>query len=489
MKEWIEQEFSTARLGDKRLDKRMKLIMERLIESPMPNIKSAFKGWTEVMAAYRFFNNSKTSIEKILEPHRDATLLRVKEHQRVLIVQDSSELDYTLKKKLEGTGPLSIVERQGFFAHNYLVVTPERLPLGVWDTDIYARDEKEHGKAKERKQKPIEEKESYRWLQGYREACLLAEAAPDTEVVSCSDREGDIYEVFTEWHQRLANGKKAAQWLIRCNQNRRLSKAESDGKDPAAENHTKILEQVGASVVLGTRTLSVTAKEQYKKIKGGSRKKVKRSARTATLEVRATTVTLHPPYRKQKKLPELSFQVVMCTEKDPPDNEEPVEWVLLTSLTVADFNEANEIIELYIARWEIEVFHRVLKTGCKVEELQLKNDARTKVAIALYMVVAWRILYVMKLGRECPDLPCDVVFEEDEWQSLYVICYGENALKKVPPLGEFVSKVAEFGGFLARKADGAPGPQAIWQGMARMRDFTLAWQIYAKGHSPLHKDE
>jgi len=128
MKEWIEQEFSTARLGDKRLDKRMKLIMERLIESPKPNIKSAFKGWTEVMAAYRFFNNSKTSIEKILEPHRDATLLRVKEHQRVLIVQDTSELDYTLKKKLEGTGPLSIVERQGFFAHNYLVVTPERLP-------------------------------------------------------------------------------------------------------------------------------------------------------------------------------------------------------------------------------------------------------------------------------------------------------------------------------------------------------------------------
>lgn len=489
MNQWVEQEFATADLGDKRLNERMKLIIQRLTETPMLSIKSAFRGWAEVMAAYRFFNNSKTSIETVLAPHRDATLLRVKEHKRVLVIQDTSELDYTMKKALEGTGPLSTVARQGFFAHNHLVVTPERLPLGVWDTDIYARDEKEHGKAKERKQKPIKEKESYRWVGGYSDACVLAKAAPDTEVISCSDREGDIYEVFTEWHQRLAKGEKVAEWLIRCSQNRRLSKAKSDGKDPVVENYTKILEQVGASVVLGTKTVFITAQEQYKKDKKGNRKKVKRSARAVNLEVRSTTVTLQPPYRKHNKLPVLSFQVVMCTEKDPPDNEEPVEWVLLTSLPVADFNAADEIIELYMARWEIEVFHRVLKTGCKVEELQLKNDARAKVAIALYMVVAWRILYVMKLGRECPDLPCDVVFEEDEWQSLYCICYGEKALKTVPPLGEFVSKVAEFGGFLARKADGLPGPQAIWQGMARMRDFTLAWQIYVKGRPPLYQDE
>lgn len=488
MKKWIEQEFATAELGDKRLNQRMKLIMKRLIETPMLSIKSSFRGWAEVMAAYRFFNNSKTRVETILEPHRDATLLRVKEHKRVLLVQDTTELDYSLKKRLEGTGPLSTVDRQGFFAHNHLVITPERLTLGVWNTNIYARDEKEHGKAAERANKPIKEKESYRWLEGYLDACALAEAAPDTEVISCSDREGDIYEVFAEWQKRLTEGKIAAPWLVRCNQNRRLSKEKSSDEDPDAPNYRKILEQVGAAVVLGTKTVLIKAAEQYKKDKAGNRRMVTRSARTATLEVRATTVTLRPPFRKQNKLPELSFQVVMCTEKDPPENEEPIEWALLTSLPVADFHAANEIIELYMARWEIEVFHRVLKTGCKVEELQLKNDERTKVAIALYMVVAWRILYMMKLGRECPDLPCDVVFEEDEWQSLYFMCYGEKALKKVPPLGEFVTKVAEFGGFLARNSDGLPGPQAIWQGMARMRDFTLAWQIYAKGAPPLHQD-
>lgn len=200
---------------------------------------------------------------------------------------------------------------------------------------------------------------------------------------------------------------------------------------------------------------------------------MKRSARVAIVEVRATTVTLHPPHRKGKKLPPVTFQVVMAAEKDPPPNQESIDWILMTSLKVTDFNSAVEIIELYRGRWEIEVFHRVLKTGCRVEDLQLKKDQRTKAAVALYMVVAWRVLFVMKLGRDCPDLPCDVVFDEDEWQSVWVICYGEKALAKKPSLGEFVIKVAELGGFLARRADGAPGPEAVWQGLTRVRYFSL----------------
>jgi hypothetical protein len=384
---------------------------------------------------------------------------------------------------MQGTGPLSGTERQGFFAHNHLVITPERLPLGVWHTDIYARDEAEHGKAKDRKQKAIEDKESYRWLEGYRSACTLAEEAPETEVISCADREGDIYELFSEWHERVQGGQQVAEWIIRCNQNRRLA----EDKEPNAEAYRKLREQVETSALLGTLTLNIKAKEQYKKVKGGSRKKVKRSARSAVLNIRACTVTLHPPYRKGAKLPKVTFQVVMATETDPPKDEDPIEWVLLTSLPVPDFKAAVGIIDLYAGRWEIEVFHRVLKTGCKIEELQLKNDERTKVAIALYMVVAWRVLYVMKLGRECPELPCDVVFDEDEWQAFWVVCYGEEALNNKPSLGEFVIKVAEVGGFLARKADGVPGPQAVWQGLTRVRDFTLAWQVFTKRQAPLFR--
>lgn len=172
-------------------------------------------------------------------------------------------------------------------------------------------------------------------------------------------------------------------------------------------------------------------------------------------------------------------------QQSGPKDDDPIDWVLLTTLKVKDYQGAMEIIDLYAARWEIEVFHRVLKTGCRVEEIQLKKDERAKVAIALYMIVAWRIMYVMKLGRECPTLPCDVVFEEDEWQSIWVVEYGEEALSKKPTLGEFISKVAELGGHLGRKGDGPPGPQSIWQGMLTVRYCTLAWQIYSKKHPPL----
>lgn len=477
MKEWLEIEFKTADFGDKRLLKRMKIIFERFAESPMNSIKSAFKGWEEVVAAYRFFRHKQTTVESILKPHQDATLQRIKEHKKVLAIQDTTELDYTKKKCLEGTGPLSHVDRQGFFAHNHLIVTPDHLPLGLWDTKIYARDKNEHGKSEKRKQKPIEEKESYRWLEGYCNACTLAELVPGTKIISCLDREGDIFEIFDEWDQRHSNGLITADWLIRCKHNRNIAYL-NDEEEKATDK--KIHDLLAVAPVLGTINVHVKKKEQNKKVKGGNRKKTTRTARHALLEIKSTKITLKPPYRKDKKFSEISFNVVMAKEKNPPKKEDAIDWVLLTSLDITDFDSAIDVIELYRARWEIEVFHRVLKTGCKVEELQLKNDEATKVAISLYMIVAWRVLYVMKLGRECPELPCDVIFEEDEWKSFWVIVKGPEGLEEKPTLGEFVKKVAEFGGFLARKGDGHPGPQAIWQGMTRLRDFTIAWQVYVK---------
>lgn len=473
MSEWTEPETAANELKDLRLLQRMQLILARLAENPTASLKSAFRGWAEVMAAYRFCNNKRTSVETVIGPHREATLQRVREHRRVLHVQDTSELDYTLKKKLQGTGPLSEISRQGFFAHNQLVITPERLVLGLWHTDIDARDENEHGKAAGRKQKPIEQKESHRWLKGYRAACELA-GRSGAQVISCADREADIHEIFQEWNRGFESGNPVADFLIRSNQDRACK------SDPDEKTFGKLHAKAASGPLLGTIAVKVKAKEQYKKVKGGSRKKVQRSARTATLEIRATTLTLRPPYRKGAKLDAVKLQVVVAAEKDPPADEEPITWILLTSLPIPDFAAAVEVIELYRVRWEIEVFHRVLKTGCKVEQLQLKNDEATKVAIALYMVVAWRVLYIMRLGRECPNLPCDAVFEPEEWQSLWVICHGAEAIKTTPTLGEFVRKVAEFGGFLARKADGDPGPQALWQGLTRLRDFTLAWQVYGK---------
>jgi hypothetical protein len=474
MNAWIEDELTTAELGDKRLKERLKLIASRIFDKPQASIKSALRGWAEIIGAYRFFNNSKATVEAIFVPHRDATLERVKEHNRVLIVQDTSELDYTTKSKLKGKGPLSTVSREGFFAHNHLIVTPEGLALGVWDTEIYARDEQEHGKATQRKQKPIEEKESNRWLVGYRKACHLAQMAKDTEVISCADREGDIYEVFEDWHQRTGRGEKVAQLLLRLRQDRRIV------ADHQEEARSKLLTKLSSCPVLGTVSVHVKKKTQYKKDKNGNRQKQIRSARTAIVEIRATDVTLVPPARPDRKLSNISLHVVLAQEKVPPTGEEPICWVLLTTLKADDFQGNLEIVRLYAERWQIECFHRVLKTGCKVEELQLKTDESIKPAIALYMIIAWRVLYVMKLGRECPDLPCDVVFEEEEWKVSCVIVHGRQALKNKPSLGQFILLVAQFGGYLGRKSDGPPGAQAIWQGMSRVTDFALAWKTLQK---------
>lgn len=168
------------------------------------------------------------------------------------------------------------------------------------------------------------------------------------------------------------------------------------------------------------------------------------------------------------------------TELDPPPGQDPINWTLLTSMPIEDLAAAVELIELYLARWEIEVFHRVLKSGCKVENLQFKQDNRIKAVLALYVIVAWRILYLTKLGRECPDLPCDVVFAEEEWKSICQISRGTTQAAAKPSLREMILMIAHFGGHAARKRDGPPGPEVMWRGLQCLRCFALAWRSF--GH-------
>jgi hypothetical protein len=474
MSQRISEEFNGCELGDKRLVKRLKVIVERMWQSPLASITAACRGFAEVVAASRFFHNEQVSQEQLLAPHRQATLLRVSQHSQVLYIQDTTELDFTAKKMLQGTGPLSNLHRRGFFAHNELVVSPERLPLGLWHTSIEAREDQEHGKAQERKQKPIEQKESYRWLEGYRRACELAEKTPGRQVIFCADREADIYEIFAEYQSRLSPGEPVADWLIRSKENRCLELPENQEQTPQPLPG-KIRQQLEQSPVLGTVSFEVAAKHQLKKAKGGNRRKVTRSKRVVTQQIRAVQVTLKPPYRKGHKLPPVQIWVVQAQEVDPPAAEEPIQWILLTNLDCSDFNKARQMLELYVCRWEIEVFHRVLKTGCRIEELQLRTREPIKLAILLYMIVAWRVLYIMHLGRECPDLPCSVVFEEAEWHSSWVIIKGGSPPQNPPSLNEMVRMVASFGGFLGRKSDGHPGAQTLWTGLSRVLDFAFCW--------------
>jgi len=206
----------------------------------------------------------------------------------------------------------------------------------------------------------------------------------------------------------------------------------------------------------------------------------RRPARVARLEVRFAKVTLKPPIRKPA-LGELSIWTVLAREENPPDDGKPIEWMLLTTCPVTNFEEATEKLTWYAIRWGIEVYHRTIKSGCKIEERQLGHADRIEACLAIDMVVAWRIFHLTKLGRETPDVPCTVFFEESEWKALNTyITQNPTPPERTPSLCEATRMVASLGGFLGRKSDGEPGTKSLWIGLQRLDDLTAMWKVMIK---------
>jgi hypothetical protein len=468
MQDWIELETQGADFGDERLDARYQVVLEQLSDKPSLSIPAACGGQAETAAAYRFFDNEKTNAAKVLAPHRNATLERIRAERVVIAAQDTTEVDLTRKKEKVG-GPLDAGSRWGLLVHPILVMTPERVPLGVVAVDMWSRDPKELEKStkqrkKERRQKPFEEKESYRWFEGYETACQIATEAPDTKVISVSDSEGDIYECF------LAGARedvKRADWIVRANHVDRA----------LAEEDQDLLQLLACQAPLGKMTVSVSQRDASSLDNSRNRQKP-RASRTAEMTVRSVRTLLNSPQRSG--LAPVYVSAVLVREENPPEGEEPIEWLLLTSLPIGTFAEACQVANYYACRWEIEVFFRVLKSGCKIEELQFEREDRLQVCLAMYLIAAWRVLYVLKLGRACPDMGCDAVFTEAEWKSVYVIAKQKPAPKSPPTLGEIIPIIASLGGYLDRKHDGPAGPKTMWIGLQRQRDFALAWTAFEK---------
>jgi len=230
--------------------------------------------------------------------------------------------------------------------------------------------------------------------------------------------------------------------------------------------------------------ITVEVSQRVPKSKDKRKRKQPRSARTAVLAIRAVRVKLQAPNRAGTKLADVEVNVVLVREIEPPEGEEAIEWLLLTSLPIGTMEDVHRIIQYYCCRWNIEIYYRILKSGCKVEESQLEKASRFRPYLALCMIVAWRVMYVMMLGRECPDLPCDVAFDDEEWRAVYAVVKNETPPKEPPSLGEMVVMVAMLGGYMNRKGDGEPGPKAMWVGMQRMTDLALAWRAFAR-HGPI----
>lgn len=469
LSEWVIEEIAGAEFGDQRLTKRYGLLLESLSSAPDSSIPQAFKSWGETLAAYRFFGQDKVNPEQIIAAHREATLNRIQQESLILIVQDTTEINYSHRKPMPGMGPLNYESLQGCYLHPSIALTPNRVCLGVVEGKLWSRESL--GKKALREHRPIEEKESYRWLEGYARANEVAKACPHTQVISVADREADIYELM----QQREKGGYLAHWLLRAEYDR-LVYGEED--KPYKE---RLWTRVKAAPKVGQITFTLPRAPASRGGKVIGEKRPKRPERPIVQDVRVAHVRLVPPKRRiSTSLMPINVYAVYCCEVQPPEGEKPIEWLLLTSVPVEQPEQARDIIRWYLCRWQIEVFFKLLKSGCKIEKLQLDNFSNTANCIALYMVVAWRILYLTMMGRQCPELACDKVFDDCEWQSVYTLVSGQTPPATPPPLNTMIRLIASLGGFLGRKQDGEPGPKALWVGMQRMRDFAWAWQVFRK---------
>lgn len=460
--DWIIKETKFANFGDKRLNKRYGSIINSMLSSPTESIPTTFRSWGETLAAYRFYNHGNVNPERILSPHFDATIERIKMEKIVLIPQDTTEIDFTGRKSLSGMGYLSNESGQGFYLHPSIAFTPERLCLGVIEMQHWIRNE--IGTRNYRRQKTIEQKETYCWLKGYEAANKVALMAPGTTVVSIADREGDIYEVL----EKLPSEVNKAYWLIRCRHDRTIL----DEKTNKFELHLK--DEVSKAHPIGNIEFEMPSGTSYRNCK----KRHTRKARTVKQEIRVCSVSLRPPMRKNKRFESITIQVIHCKEMDTPKDEEAIEWFLITSVPIDSAEKAIEIINWYLCRWLIEMYIKILKSGCKVEDLRFDSYEATVNCIAFYMIVAWRVFYLTMLGRTCPDIDCTAVFEESEWKAVYAISTKKKPPEKPPKLYDIILMIAKFGGFLGRKSDGFPGTKVMWIGLQRMKDFTLAWGTF-----------
>lgn len=467
----LVDETRGAEFGDKRLGERLGKVIEELGAKPNLSIPAATHARAEMEGAYRFFDNDKVIPEKILQPHIDATLDRISQCEFVLLVQDTTELDLTRpKQQVQGAGPMDSEVRRGAFFHPLMAFNSAGLPLGtVWQKN-WAREEIEttltkEEKARKRKQTPIEEKESLRWVEGTRAAREVAEACPQTTCVCVGDSESDIYELFSE---PRSTKQGEVHLLVRACQAR------------STTDRSNWLEKVRATSYLYGCTVNVSARTAKIAVEKKSKREQSRDARVAEVEVRATTVTLRPPSRHDRKLPEVTVNVILVEETSPPEGCVPIQWLLVTTLPIDNSDQARAIVQSYCIRWQIEIYFRTIKSGCRVEERHFETLERLMNCVAVYSIIAWRIMYLCRLGRDCPDLDCEVVFEPSEWKSVYTTVKQKDPPSTPPRLNEIIRMIASLGGYVNRKST-EPGPQTLWVGLQRVHDLSTAWETFGPG--------
>lgn len=442
MTRWSANELD-ADFGDARLDKRLMQVVDTLSKHPTKSITAACQTWGEAQATYRFFSNPSVTPQKIISAHRDACIARMRAESVVLCVQDTSEFNQTTHRATQGLGYVGGTNQMGMMMHHALAVSTDGVMLGVLDEHVWSRALADRGKAAARRKRPMEEKESQRWIN----ALQASEAAvpADVPMVTVTDREGDIFALVA--HERRAGH----DLLIRIVHNRALV----DG--------THIHDTIAAAPLLGDHTVEVHARPD-------------RPARSARLSVRVGTMQIRSP-RSEPVAPPVTATIILAHEDHVPEGQTPIHWMLLTTLEVRTLEDAVRSITWYSRRWVIERFHFTLKSGCKIEELQLATALALQRALAVYAIIAWRLLWITHHARRAPEIPCTIAFAPHEWKALYCRHHRTAVLPTlVPTLGQAVRWLAQLGGFLGRRGDGEPGVKVLWRGLQSLEPAAMMYK-------------
>lgn len=421
-------------------------------QQPTAAIPQACDGWAECKGAYRFFENDDIEPTAIRQAHQQATLERLQAHRVILAVQDTTTLNYSHHPKTKGLGSIGSHSAKtiGLIVHSTLAITPKGTPLGFIHTSVRAR-KKHRGQAATRHQRKLADKESVKWVDSLTACQQLAAQCPKTTLVNVTDREGDLYELIAQAEAPTTGPR--VHLLIRSRHDRSLD-----------DSSTHLWEKVAAQPVAGLLKVQVGRRDEQ-------------PSRRAKLSIRFAEVTLAPPSR-QADLPPLRVWIIEARETRPPQGVEPILWRLVTTLPVASAKEAIRRVEWYAQRWQIEVIHKVLKSGCRIEQRQLETAERLDRALAVDQVVAWRILALCKAAREQPDACVNAWLSPSEWKALWCRIHRRTDPPKRPPsVSEAVRWIARLGGFLGRRHDGDPGPITLWRGFHRLTDLTAMYEL------------
>jgi Transposase DNA-binding len=460
---WFDRELAGCSLADERLNKRLRKLVAQIGSAMGQSIPLVCQDWANTKAAYRFFSNDRVSEADILAGHFQSTRERaIATDGPVLVLHDTTEFSYrrentaaigitkSINSGRDKAGRLRAHTVCGILMHSSLAVTTDGLPLGLAAVKFWTRKKFKGTAALKKKinptRVPIEKKESIRWLENVRQSTeLLAEPG---RCVHVADREGDIYELFCTAQEA------GTHFLIRtC-----VDRLAGDG------DHT-IADEMDEAAVKGLHRIAVRDNNG--------------EPDRAVLEIRYRKIRVLPPIGKQRRYPALTLTVIHAEERGTPKNRKKIEWKLITDLPVESRADAIEKLEWYALRWKIEVFHKILKSGCKAEKSKLRTAQRLANLVAVFCVLSWRVFWMAMLNRSAPDALPTLALTEIEIAVLdRLVNDRPHAQRKT--LSHYLTKIARLGGYLARANDPPPGNTVVWRGLSRLTDIALGAMVGAE---------